>query len=230
MSAARSAKPPCARCGRAIGNSWAHWPEGYLCMTCRTYALETYGPCAGCGADRLTPGIAPGGGRLCTDCAGGLGDFACDICGRERIRYRRGACGNCVLAERLAVLLDDGTGRVRPELAPFATAFCPMRRPRGGITWLGRPHVQKMLRTLADPVTHETLNGMSPWRSVAYLRDLLMLHGVLPAGAARSCPGCPSPTRTPPTRHRSASGSAWTCSNGSSPTRKPTCLPVSPRS
>ena len=36
---------------------------------------------------------------------------------------------------------------------------------------------------LADPgtpVTHETLNGMSPWRSVAYLRDLLMLHGVLP--------------------------------------------------
>src|SRR6266487_1325373 len=31
------------------------------------------------------------------------------------------------------------------------------------------------------PVTHETLTGMSPWRSVAYLRDLLMMHGVLPA-------------------------------------------------
>ena len=183
MSADRAAKPPCARCGRAIGTGWAHWPEGYLCMTCRTHALETYGPCAGCGADRLTPGIALGGARLCTDCAGGLGDFTCGACGREGIRYRRGACGNCVLAERLAVLLDDGTGRIRPELAPFAAAFCQMRRPRGGITWLGRPHVQKMLRTLADPgtpVTHETLNGMSPWRSVAYLRDLLMLHSVLP--------------------------------------------------
>jgi len=183
MSADRAAKPPCARCGRAIGTGWAHWPEGYLCSTCRTHALETYGPCAGCGADRLTPGIALGGARLCTDCAGGLGDFTCGACGREGIRYRRGACGNCVLAERLAVLLDDGTGRIRPELAPFAAAFCQMRRPRGGITWLGRPHVQKMLRTLADPgtpVTHETLNGMSPWRSVAYLRDLLMLHSVLP--------------------------------------------------
>ena len=58
-----------------------------------------------------------------------------------------------------------------------------MKRPRGGMTWIGRPHVREMLRTLADPgtpVTHETLNGMSPWRSVAYLRDLLMLHGVLP--------------------------------------------------
>ncbi|MGH3672829.1 MAG: hypothetical protein ACRDSH_19730 [Pseudonocardiaceae bacterium] len=40
-----------------------------------------------------------------------------------------------------------------------------------------------MLRTLADPntpITHDTLNRLSPWRSVAYLRDLLMHHGVLP--------------------------------------------------
>ncbi len=118
MSAGR-AKPPCARCGRVIVSSWAHWPEGYLCSTCRTHALETYGPCAGCGADRLTPSIAPDGGRLCTDCAGGLGDFTCETCGREGIRYRRGACGNCVLAELLAALLDDGTGRIRPELAPL---------------------------------------------------------------------------------------------------------------
>ena len=84
----------------------------------------------------------------------------------------------------LAVLLDDGTGRIRPELAPFADAFGQMKRPRGGITWIRRPHVQEMLRALAapdTPVTHQTLNGMSPWRSVAYLRDLLMLHGVLPA-------------------------------------------------
>lgn len=184
MSTAPPAKPPCARCGRAIGTGWAHWPEGYLCATCRTHALETYGTCAGCGDSRLTPGIAPGGGRLCTDCAGGLGDFTCESCGREGILYRRGTCGNCVLAERLAVLLDDGTGRIRPELAPLAEALSQMRRPRGGMTWTGRPHVQEMLRTLADPgtpVTHETLNGMSPWRSVAYLRDLLMLHGALPA-------------------------------------------------
>jgi hypothetical protein len=31
------------------------------------------------------------------------------------------------------------------------------------------------------PVTHEKLNGMPPWRPVAYLRDLLILHGVLPS-------------------------------------------------
>lgn len=173
----------CARCGRTVRPGAAHWPEGYLCATCHTHALETYGRCASCGVDRLVPGIATDGGRLCTDCAGGLGDFTCELCGREARRHRRGVCGNCVLAERLTVLLDDGTGRIRPELAPFAEAFCQMSRPRGGLTWIGREHVQRMLRTLANPdtpITHETLDGMSPWRSVAYLRDLVMLHGVLP--------------------------------------------------
>lgn len=67
-------------------------PDGRICATCHMHALETYGQCAGCGADRLTPGIAPGGGRLCTDCAGGLGDFTCESCGREARRYRRGVC------------------------------------------------------------------------------------------------------------------------------------------
>jgi hypothetical protein len=173
----------CARCRRAVRLGAAHWPEGYLCATCHTHALETYGRCAGCGVNRLTPGIAPDGGRLCTDCAGGLGEFSCELCGREARRHRRGVCGNCVLTERLTILLDDGSGSIRPELAPFAEGFCRMTRARSGLTWIGNHHVQQLLRTLADPstpITHDTLNRLSPWRSVAYLRDLLMLHGVLP--------------------------------------------------
>ena len=173
----------CARCGRGVRLGAAHWPEGYLCATCHTHALETYGRCAGCGVERLTPGIAPDGGRLCTDCAGGLGEFRCELCGREARRHCRGVCGNCVLAKRLNVLLDDGSGNIRTELAPFAEGLCRMSRPRSGLTWIANHHVQQMLRTLADqntPITHDTLNRFSPWRSVAYLRDLLMLHGVLP--------------------------------------------------
>jgi len=173
----------CARCGRDVRPGAVHWPEGYLCATCHTHALETYGQCGGCGVDRLTPGIAPGGARLCTDCAGGLGEFFCELCGREARRHRRGVCGNCVLAERLRLLLDDGSGSIRPELAPFFEGLCRMSRPRSGLTWIANHHVQQMLRTLADPstsITHDTLNRLSPWRSVTYLRDLLMHHGVLP--------------------------------------------------
>lgn len=80
-------------------------------------------------------------------------------------------------------MLDDGSGQVRPELLPFRDGFAAMRNPRADVNWLTRPHVARMLQTLArpeTPLTHETLDGMMPWRSVAYLRDLLMQHGVLP--------------------------------------------------
>jgi hypothetical protein len=173
----------CARCHRAVRIGAAHWPEGYLCSACYDHALETYGQCAGCGVDRLTPGIAPEGGRWCTDCAGGLGGFHCERCGREARRYLRGVCGNCVLAERLEELLDDGAGRVRPELVPFFNEVRSMPRPKATLTWVGKPHVQQILRALAlgeVPLTHDGLSALSPWRSVAHVRDLLMHSGVLP--------------------------------------------------
>ncbi|MEU7632490.1 hypothetical protein AB0C34_21265 [Nocardia sp. NPDC049220] len=88
------------------------------------------------------------------------------------------------MAVELRAVLDDGTGSIRPELEPFAEGLARMRNPRAGISWMARPHVNAMLHRLADPataITHETLDGMPPWRSVAYLRDLLMLHGVLPS-------------------------------------------------
>jgi hypothetical protein len=175
----------CARCARTFrGLHWVKpWPEGYLCPTCHTWALETYGQCIGCGTERMTPGLAPEGGRLCVDCAGIPGDYHCGRCGREARRQVQDLCARCVLTERLHDLLNDGTGQLRPELVSFAEGFCGMARPRSGLTWIGNQHVQQLLRTLADPstpITHELLNGLSPWRSVAHLRDLLMLHGVLP--------------------------------------------------
>ncbi|MFD3735737.1 hypothetical protein [Streptomyces sp. NPDC058632] len=173
----------CARCRRAVRLGAAHWPEGYICAGCYAQALETYGTCTGCGVERLTPGLAPDSGRLCTDCAGGLGDFTCERCGQEARRYRRGICGRCVLAERLHELLDDGTGHIRPELLPLFDTLRQMKRPWGGPTWTSQPHVQQNLQALARnqvPLTHEGLSQLTPWRSVAYLRDLLMQCGVLP--------------------------------------------------
>jgi site-specific recombinase XerD len=109
--------------------------------------------------------------------------LACDNCGTQGWRYRRGLCGPCALIADLRAVLDNGDGGIRPELVPFFEGFRIMTNPRAGIQWIRRPHIHQMLRTLADPatpITHQTLDEMSPWRSVAYLRDLLMLHGVLP--------------------------------------------------
>lgn len=158
------------------------WPEGHLCSGCFARACETYGRCAGCGVERLVPGIGKDGEALCTTCAGGLGDFTCTRCGIEGWLHYAGICGRCVLADRLKVILDDGTGAIRPELVPFFDSVCAMSRPRSGILWLTRPHVPPILRALAlgqVPLTHDGLSTLQPWRSVIYIRDLLVGCGVL---------------------------------------------------
>jgi hypothetical protein len=115
--------------------------------------------------------------------AGGLGDYTCRRCGEEGWREHAGTCGRCVLGDRLTEVLDDGTGSVRPELAPFYDAVRAMNRPRSGILWLTKPHVPPILRALSRgdvPLTHDGLSTLTPWRSVIYVRDLLISSGVLP--------------------------------------------------
>jgi hypothetical protein len=190
----------CARCHRPLrlatgkppvqadprGRVWValrNWPEGRICSGCFAKACETYGICAGCHVDRLLPGIGPDGQRWCTDCAGGLGDFTCTSCGGEGWHHYKGICGRCVLADRLRVALDDGSGRVRSELMPFFDRIVSMSRPRVGILWLTKPHVPPILGAIGRgevPLTHDGLSTLSPLKSVVHVRDLLIASGVLP--------------------------------------------------
>lgn len=172
----------CGRCGRPCRRNTRHWPDGYICPGCYVSAIETYGICAGCGAHRLTPGRGLAGEILCLECAGIGGNHVCRECGREALFHTSGTCGNCVLAERLAVLLDDGSGTVRTELVPFHRQIATMPRPRTGLLWISKPHVPPILKALATgavPLTHEGLSTLKPWRSVIHIRDLLMVSGVL---------------------------------------------------
>jgi len=158
------------------------WPEGPICSGCLAKALETFGVCDGCGVDRLLPGLGPDAQRWCTDCGGGLGDFTCTRCGREGWREQVGVCGWCVLGDRVSELLDDGTGRVRPELKPLFELITAMARPRSGILWLSRPEPQGILRAIARgqvPLTHEGVHTLAPMKSSIYIRDLMVAAGVL---------------------------------------------------
>ena len=137
----------CARCRRPVRHPTAtpspphlrgkvlttirSWPEGPICSGCYAKACETYGVCDGCGVDRLLPGIGPGGQRWCTDCAGGIGDFTCTRCGQEGWKHYKGVCSRCVLRDRLATALDDGCGRIRPELQPLFDHVVALDLSRG---------------------------------------------------------------------------------------------------
>lgn len=185
---ARPLRPPAppgsARTGRQPGVVVAvrHWPEGPVCSGCYAKACETYGPCPGCDTDRLLPGLRQGE-PVCTDCAGGIGNFTCTRCGQEGWNHYKNTCGRCVLKDRLTTTLDDGTGTVTPALQPLVDHLVAMPRPRTGILWLTKPHTTRLLTTLAGgqvELTHDGLAELEPYRAVAHLRQLLVAAGVLP--------------------------------------------------
>lgn len=158
------------------------WPEGPICSGCFATACETYGTCPCCGAHRLLPGRDTSGRPVCTDCAGGLGDFTCSRCGKEGWNHYRKVCGRCVLTDRLTDALTDDTGQVSPPLVPLLTYLAAMPRPRTGILWLTKPHTRRLLDELAHgrvPLTHHGMDQLSPPRAVAHLRHLLIAAGIL---------------------------------------------------
>lgn len=92
-------------------------------------------------------------------------------------------CAGCILTDKLAAALDDGTGRLNPALTPLLEALAAMDKPEAGLIWLRNPKVPQLLGELATgriPLTHEGLHAAPSWRTAAYLRDLLMTCGVLP--------------------------------------------------
>jgi hypothetical protein len=171
----------CVRCGRRAGKS-ANW-EGAICRSCCERAASTYGHCSGCDEDRLLPGRQPDGTPSCRDCAGITRSFFCARCNFEGRLLGGRLCERCTLSNRMNVALDDGSGRVAPALMQLFKLVCGIDKPRSGLNWLDNPQVPELLTALASgqvPLTHEALHELPNWRTVAYLRDLLMSSGTLP--------------------------------------------------
>jgi hypothetical protein len=104
-------------------------------------------------------------------------------CGHQGRLSAGRRCARCALSGKLAVALDDGSGRVNPALMPLFAALAAMDKPRAGLIWLRNPKVVQLLGDLASgriPLTHQGLHAAASWRTAAYLRDLLMTCGVLP--------------------------------------------------
>jgi integrase len=173
----------CARCGRRAAKT-ANWPDGPICRTCHDRAARTRGRCPGCQVERLLPGRRADDMPICRDCAGITRSFFCDRCGFEGLLCRGRLCERCTLTDKLTAVLDDGTGQINPALLALFDALTSMAKPRSGLHWLRSPQVSQLLADLATgriPLTHQALQALPNWRAVAYLRDLLMACGVLPA-------------------------------------------------
>ncbi|MFE7835943.1 hypothetical protein ACFU53_07750 [Streptomyces sp. NPDC057474] len=185
----------CCRCGRRRHKAGS-WPDGFVCRTCSDRAVRTRGVCPGCSQDRALPGRRPSdGAAICTTCAGFSQSFACARCGLEDKLHGGRLCTRCTFADRLAELLDDGSGQIRPELVPLADSLLAMDKPLSGLTWLytgkGRTdspeHLLRHLGRGEIALTHEAFHPLQPWRAASHLRELLMACGVLPAIDKQIC-------------------------------------------
>ena len=135
-----------------------------------------------CGTSRLLPGLA-GDRAICRDCAGITRDFTCCRCGIEGLLTSGKICERCALATRLAVVLDDGAGRVAPALLPLRQALLDMPRPCAGLAWLRNRPALDLLTALATgtlELTHEALSAWPNRQAGGHLRDLLTSTGILP--------------------------------------------------
>ncbi|WP_206155830.1 recombinase XerD [Cellulomonas taurus] len=172
----------CARCGRKAPKTRATWPEGRICAVCFYEATHCHGICAGCGAERLTPGLREDGARLCGPCAGIATDFTCAGCGNEAEVNRARLCARCLLRGELDHLI------VRNAADPDAMTrlvdiLCAAGRPESIRTWKRSTKVQDLLTALSSgavPLTHEGLDAYRPGLHVNHLRALLEHNGLLP--------------------------------------------------
>jgi hypothetical protein len=172
----------CCRCGN-FRFAHARFPDGHICQSCLIVALRTRGPCPGCGRDRPLIGRLGDGTTACRECAGITREFTCRYCGYEGELCTARICLRCRLGRKLDVLLDDGTGLPRAELAPLAAYLCTEMDPRRVHNWLRKPGTRELLAGLATgrvAITHQALAARGDWARSAYLRDLLVACGVLP--------------------------------------------------
>lgn len=172
---------PCSRCGQAK-KIVVHWPEGRICSTCYMKAKRTHGMCAGCGADRLTPGLGRDGSPECVECSGIPIRLSCKRCKAEELPYGKGLCPRCYLDQ----LLDEiagSPGQASP-IEPVITAMKQMPRPLSGIQYLRNPAARSLLGDLSQgrvELSHDALDRVSITpRTGNYIREILITHGLLP--------------------------------------------------
>lgn len=173
---------PCTRCGRRRPVH-ADWPAGPVCGACYTHARNHPAPCGACGTTRVLTGTSSGGTPICGPCVGER-DYACTGCGRPGYLYAHQHCRWCVLAERVGDLLAGPDGHLADQLVPLHDALTDTDRPESMLGWLRRNASARLLAELArrpEPLSHTLLDRLPPGPRLHYIRQVLILAGVLEA-------------------------------------------------
>jgi hypothetical protein len=200
----------CVKCGRRRPVS-VRTPGGPLCQNCRPLPVtacsicgrqapcetsmatgqpwcgacqQRWAQCSACGKTRPVRGGSLSR-PLCLACLNPEAPswHACPACGEEaRIRPGR-PCMRCALRRKLAGLLADGTGDIRPELRALHESLADTSRPATVLGWLDNNTDSSVLRQIATgerPLTHAALDELPDGKPLRHLRTILVATGTLP--------------------------------------------------
>lgn len=155
---------------------------GRICNACYSGLRRNPARCPGCAEIRVLAYLDSGRARVCAACVGRVDRFGCRDCGSHQ-QLTGSQCGSCRLAERLADLLNDGTGTVHERLQPLRDYLLAVKDPRTAVRWLKREAVADTLRGMAKgdlPIAHTTLDELPLSMRTRYFRRLLVSANVLP--------------------------------------------------
>ncbi|WIX85687.1 hypothetical protein [Amycolatopsis sp. DG1A-15b] len=150
-----------------------------LCANC----ARRREPCCRCGRVRPVDGRVDDG-PVCWTCIKTEPVYfrPCRDCGTVARLHRHGFCEGCAATNLLAAALTGPDGTMRADLESVRHALATSN-PSTLLNWLYRPTTSAILGQLAagdGPVTHETLDDLTPVRAARYLRQALISQKVLP--------------------------------------------------
>ncbi|WP_306211659.1 hypothetical protein [Actinoplanes sp. RD1] len=146
---AKSRARPCADCGalREPGSRDEHGRP--MCPTCLLRQPANLETCTNCGRDRPV-GVRTPAGPFCQTRPGFW--RTCPGCGTPSRIHAGGntRCARCTIRRRLAQLLGDDTGTIRPELQALHDALATTSRLSAVETWLNRSTGPTILQPSPD--------------------------------------------------------------------------------
>lgn len=156
--------------------------EQEVCQRCWLRFRRATKPCPGCDQPRVLAFYDAQRRPSCARCTGREPVCACVDCGREDSPFGT-RCAPCELRRRLTRLLDDGTGKVHPQLRPVFDALIAAPRPQSVHYWLtrrsSRPDILTSMARGRLPISHAAFDQLPTDRAVTYVRDLLAGSGVI---------------------------------------------------
>lgn len=170
----------CVFCGRSRRVS-CRWPAGPVCKVCAVRSRTYPAQCARCSQAAVLVGLDADRQRICGPCAGWSVDYRCRRCAQPGVRAH-GLCSTCVTADDLQAAFANPDGQIAAQLRPLVEALGSAPDPRSVTVWLGKSGAAAMLRDLAvgdEPISHQTLDSLSPSRHADYLREILIRTGIL---------------------------------------------------